>query len=109
MYLSVSYSLSIAQLFWDTAKGATSYSAQAITDQGLTVSCHTNDTYCALPGMACGQIYNVTVSASNSACNNSVTTKPYTLMTGQSCEQDVGWDWLERGWEGLVGWFKKQL
>uniref|UniRef100_A0A674DRB0 Uncharacterized LOC115157442 n=1 Tax=Salmo trutta TaxID=8032 RepID=A0A674DRB0_SALTR len=81
MYLSVSYSLSIAQLFWDTAKGATSYSAQAITDQGLTVSCHTNHTYCALPAMACGQIYNVTVSASNSACNNSVTTKPYTLMT----------------------------
>uniref|UniRef100_A0AAZ3P4N4 Fibronectin type-III domain-containing protein n=1 Tax=Oncorhynchus tshawytscha TaxID=74940 RepID=A0AAZ3P4N4_ONCTS len=81
MYLSVSYSLSIAQLFWDMAKGASSYSAQAITDQGLTVSCHTNDTYCDLPGMACGQIYNVTVSASNSACNSSVTTKPYILMT----------------------------
>ncbi|KAK6311083.1 hypothetical protein J4Q44_G00191380 [Coregonus suidteri] len=81
MHLSVSYSLSIAQLFWDTAKGATSYSAQAITDQGLTVSCHTNDTNCALPAMACGQLYNVTVSASNSACNNSVTSKPYTMMT----------------------------
>ena len=88
MNLSVRYNVSTAQVMWGAAKGATSYSVQAVTDQGLTVTCNTTDTSCPLNGLQCSQIYNVTVMAHNQACNSSVISAPYRLMTGLSPNQD---------------------
>lgn len=82
MNLSVHYNVSTAQVMWGATKGASSYSVQAVTDQGLTVTCNTTTTSCPLNGLQCSQIYNVTVMAHNQACNNSVTSAPYRLMTG---------------------------
>ena len=79
--------LLIAQLFWDFTQGATSFTALAATQQSLNTTCpETSDTNCALSGTQCGQIYNITVTAPNSACNGTgtATSDPYQLMTGQS-------------------------
>ncbi|KAM6948324.1 uncharacterized protein fndc7rs1 [Aplochiton taeniatus] len=83
MHLSVQYGLGIAQVLWDAARGATFYNAKAVTAQGLTATCFTNDTNCPLPAMRCGQVYSVTVTAQNPACNDTATSQPYSLMTGQ--------------------------
>lgn len=89
MNISTHYNVSTAQVLWGASKGTQSYSVQAVTDQGLTVTCNTTTTSCALTGLQCGQIYNVTVAAHNLACNNSVTSETYHLMTGQSLHQEV--------------------
>lgn len=91
MNLSVHYNVSTAQAMWDAARGARSYSVQAVTDQGWAVSCDANHTSCFLNGLQCSQIYNVTVTARNLVCNNTVTSEPYSLMTGllpEVCKAD---------------------
>lgn len=88
--LSVHYNVSTAQVMWEAARGASSYSAEAVTNQGMTISCNTTNTGCFLNSLQCSQIYNVTVTASNVACN-SVTSEIHCLMTG--------W-WLE--WENCT-------
>lgn len=82
MSLSVHYNVSTALVRWATARGARSYSVHAVTDQGLTDACNTTHTSCFLHGLQCSQIYNVTVKAHNMACNDSVTSEPYRLITG---------------------------
>ncbi|XP_037642392.1 tenascin-N-like [Sebastes umbrosus] len=81
MNLSVHYNESTAQVMWTAAGGASSYSVWAVTDQGLMVTCNTTNTSCYLNGLQCSQIYNVTVMARNMACNSTVTSEPYHLMT----------------------------
>lgn len=66
--ITTQYSLSIGQVEWDVAAGATSYVVMALTDQGRTSTCVTNDTYCALYNLDCSQLYNVTVTANNHVC-----------------------------------------
>lgn len=82
MSVSVHYNMSTALVRWGTARGSRSYSVHAVTDQGLTDACNTTHTSCFLHGLQCSQIYNVTVKAHNMACNDSVTSEPYRLMTG---------------------------
>ena len=82
--LSVHYNVSRAQVMWATASGASSYSVEAVTDQGLRITCNSTNNSCSLNGLHCGQIYNVTVSSHNQACNNTVTSEPQCLMTGGS-------------------------
>lgn len=82
--LSVSYNVSTAMVMWGAARGASSYSVQAVTNQGLTATCNTSQTNCFINGLQCGQIYNVTVSAHNQACNNTVVSERYRLLTGLS-------------------------
>lgn len=82
MNVSVLYNMSVAQVLWDAARGASSYSVEAVTNQGLTVTCNTTDTNCLLNGLQCSQIYNVTVTAHNLACNNTVMSETSLLMTG---------------------------
>lgn len=82
--MNVEYSLSIGQLFWDWSKGATFYSAKAITSEGLQISYNTNETNCVLYDLKCSQIYNITVTAHNEACMNIATSHPITLTTGES-------------------------
>ncbi|KAJ3599685.1 hypothetical protein NHX12_033641 [Muraenolepis orangiensis] len=90
-HLSTQYALSIGQVMWDPSAGADRYTVAAVTDQGVAVSCGTTDTYCALLGMGCGQMYNVSVTAHNSACNNSVTSQePVAIQTEPCPPNNVG-------------------
>lgn len=72
----------MAQVIWGTAKGASSYSVQAVTDQGSSVTCNTTTTSCVLNGLQCSNLYNITVMAQNLACNNTVASQPILFMTG---------------------------
>ncbi|XP_054602382.2 serine-rich adhesin for platelets [Nothobranchius furzeri] len=65
---SVHYNVSAAWVSWGAANDASSYFVQAIANQNQLVTCDTNDTFCSLNGLQCGQIYNVTVTAQNQAC-----------------------------------------
>lgn len=81
MNLSVHYNVSTAQVMWEAASGASSYSVQAVSDQSSTVTCNTINTSCFLNGLQCSQIYNVTVTAQNLACDNAIS-ETHCLMTG---------------------------
>ncbi|KAM9349923.1 fibronectin [Symphorus nematophorus] len=120
MNLTVHYNVSTAQVMWDAARGARSYSVQAVTDQGSTVTCNATNTNCFLSGLQCSQIYNVTVTAHNQACNNTVTSDPYRLMTepcpptsvqaSMVCEQltsTVSWQQSDLA-VGYVAYFNNQ-
>uniref|UniRef100_A0A8D3EA47 Fibronectin type-III domain-containing protein n=2 Tax=Scophthalmus maximus TaxID=52904 RepID=A0A8D3EA47_SCOMX len=65
---------------WAAASGASFYSVKAVTDQASTVTCNTTDTSCLLNGLRCSQIYNVTVTAHNLACD-SLTSATHPLTT----------------------------
>lgn len=82
--ISTQYSLSIGQVLWDRTAGAELYTVKGMTEQGTIVSCTTNDTYCPLYNMVCGQLYNITVTASNSVCQDvSTSTQSVAIMTGE--------------------------
>lgn len=70
MNLSVHYNVSTAQVTWGAARGASSYSAKAVAEQGFTVRCDTTNNSCFLTGLQCGQIYNVSVTAHTWACDS---------------------------------------
>lgn len=70
--------------------GAERYTVKGVTEQGVTVSCATNDTYCALYNMACGQVYTINVTASNHVCQDvSTSTQSVAIMTGEKGETHV--------------------
>ncbi|XP_054624499.1 uncharacterized protein LOC129177418 [Dunckerocampus dactyliophorus] len=117
MNLSIYFSIGEAHVMWNTARGAKSSSVQAVTDQGLTANCSTNGTHCTLTDLECSQIYNVTVTAHNKACNNTAISGTYQLMTepcppinveaSVQCEQliaTVSWELSELA-VGYVGYF----
>ncbi|XP_071348392.1 LOW QUALITY PROTEIN: pneumococcal serine-rich repeat protein-like [Trachinotus anak] len=118
--LSVHYNVSTAQVMWDAASGANSYSVEAVTDQGSMVTCNTTNNSCLLNGLQCSQIYNITVMARNLVCNNTVTSEPYRLMTepcpptnvqaNMACEQltsAVSWEQSDLA-VGYVAYFDDQ-
>ncbi|XP_017277744.1 serine-rich adhesin for platelets-like [Kryptolebias marmoratus] len=78
--VSVHYNVSAAWVSWSAAGGASSYSVQAVGAQVPAVTCDTNNTSCSLSGLQCSQIYNVTVTARNQACDR-VTSDISRLMT----------------------------
>nr|XP_019957336.1 PREDICTED: fibronectin-like [Paralichthys olivaceus] len=80
-HLSVHYNLSRAQVTWAASSGASSYSVEAVTDQGSMIICNSTNNSCSLNGLQCGQIYNVTVLSHNQDCNNTVTSAPERFMT----------------------------
>lgn len=83
-HITTQYSLSIGQVQWDMTAGAERYTVEGVTEQGVTVSCTTNDTYCALYNMACGQVYTINVTASNHVCQDvSTSTQSVAIMTGE--------------------------
>lgn len=70
--------------------GAERYTVKGVTEQGVTVSCATNDTYCALYNMACGQVYTINVTASNHVCQDvSTSTQSVAIMTGEKAGTHV--------------------
>ena len=81
MNLSIHYNVSTAQVMWEAGGGASSYSVQAVTDQGVMFTCNTTNTSCSLNGLKCGHIFNVSVAAHNRNCD-SVTSQTHRLMTG---------------------------
>ncbi|KAM4552488.1 fibronectin-like isoform 2-T2 [Odontesthes bonariensis] len=118
--VSVHYNMSTAEVMWDATKGASSYSAVAETDQGLTVTCNSTNTHCSLAGLQCSQIYNITVMTGNLACNNTVTSAPRRLMTepcpptnvqaNMTCEQltsTVSWQQSDHA-VGYIAYFDNQ-
>ncbi|KAI9522305.1 hypothetical protein NQZ68_037785, partial [Dissostichus eleginoides] len=119
MNLSVHHNVGTAQVMWAAARGATSYSVQAVADLGSGVTCNTTNTTCSINGLQCGQIYNVTVMAQNLACNS--TSEPYHHMTepcpptnvqvSMACEQltaTVSWQQSDFA-VGYVAYFNNQV
>ncbi|XP_041862145.1 fibronectin-like [Melanotaenia boesemani] len=113
-HITSQYSVTIGQTQWDTADGADYYTVRGETDQGLIVSCTTNDSYCALYNMDCGQMYNITVTAHNQVCKDvststeavSVITEPCPPNNVQAnviCQTDQGTVSWEASW-GAVGY-----
>lgn len=77
----------IGQVLWDMAAGADDYTVVGETEQGLTASCATNDTYCVLYNLKCGQVYHVSVTANNQACQGvSTSTEPAIIATGEKTQ-----------------------
>ncbi|XP_034052024.1 receptor-type tyrosine-protein phosphatase beta-like isoform X2 [Gymnodraco acuticeps] len=118
MNLSVHHNVGTAQVMWAAARGASSYSVQAVADLGSGVTCNTTNTTCSIDGLQCGQIYNVTVMAQNLACNS--TSEPYHHMTepcpptnvqvSMACEQltaTVSWQQSDFA-VGYVAYFDDQ-
>lgn len=69
------------------------YTVEGVTEQGLVVSCTTNDTYCALYNMKCGQMYNISVTANNHVCQGvSTSIEMVAITTGEKdiMEMQVG-------------------
>lgn len=83
MNITIQYNVGTAQVTWGPARGASSYSVQAVPDQGAMVTCSTNSTRCLLNELQCGRIYNLTVVAHNGGCA-SVASQSQQLMTGES-------------------------
>ncbi|XP_016319981.1 serine-rich adhesin for platelets-like [Sinocyclocheilus anshuiensis] len=75
-HLTVQYSPSTALLSWDVTKGGANFTAEAVTLEGLMVTCETSNTSCTFPDLGCGQIYNVSVTAHNSVCSDTVASDP---------------------------------
>ncbi|KAM9761579.1 uncharacterized protein fndc7b [Menidia menidia] len=108
-HVTSQYSVTIGQVQWDTTAGADYYTVRAETEQGVSVSCTTNDTYCALYNMGCGQMYNVTVTAHNHVCKDvssstepvRITTEPCppnNVQTNVNCQTDQGVVSWETSW-----------
>nr|XP_046247875.1 uncharacterized protein LOC124060678 [Scatophagus argus] len=104
------YSLTIGQVLWDMTAGADYYTAEGVTEQGLMVSCTTNDTYCAMYNMECGQMYSINVTANNHVCQGVSTSMetvtimtepcpPNNVQTNVQCQNNMG----TVSWEASFG------
>ncbi|XP_017573413.2 uncharacterized protein LOC108439482 [Pygocentrus nattereri] len=102
--VSVSYTPSVGQISWDMSRGAMSYMAMALTDQGLQTSCSSQDTTCVLYGMACSQTYNITLTAKNSVCQGGVVSTPVTVDTEPCPPTNVQVRAVCSRKEGVVAW-----
>ncbi|XP_047442067.1 uncharacterized protein LOC125008801 [Mugil cephalus] len=104
-HITTQYSVTIGQVQWDMTAGADYYTVRGETDQGLMVSCSTNDTYCALYNMVCGQMYNIKVTAHNHVCRDLATsTEPVTIMTEPCPPKNVETNVNCQDGEGTVSW-----
>lgn len=59
-----------ALLDWTYSEGALNYTATALSPSGHISTCSSNFTNCELPELHCGQMYNLTVVASDGQCNS---------------------------------------
>uniref|UniRef100_A0A8D3DKS8 Fibronectin type-III domain-containing protein n=1 Tax=Scophthalmus maximus TaxID=52904 RepID=A0A8D3DKS8_SCOMX len=109
-HVTALYSPSIGQVLWDKSAGADNYTVVGVTEQGLTVSCVTSDTYCGVYTLKCGQSYNVSVTADSHVCRGvststeavAITTEPCppnNVEAGVQCQNDVG----TVSWEASFG------
>lgn len=84
MHITTEYNQMIGQVLWDMTAGADNYTVEGVTDEGLMVSCITDDNFCAVYDMKCGEMYRVTVTANNDVCQGlSTSTEAVTITTGE--------------------------
>ncbi|XP_034439595.1 uncharacterized protein LOC117760582 [Hippoglossus hippoglossus] len=57
---------------WEEEEGVSSYRVQASGPDGHRTECNSTETSCQLPGLHCGQLYNLTLTAQDGECDNSV-------------------------------------
>lgn len=82
--ITTKYSVSIGQVVWDVVAGADYYTVKGETQQGSVASCITNDTYCVLYNLDCGQLYSLSVTANNQVCVGVDTSnETVTITTGE--------------------------
>ncbi|XP_062337582.1 fibronectin type III domain-containing protein 7-like [Osmerus eperlanus] len=63
----------IATVTWQDTNGAEYYTATMTTGSNQSYPCMSPSSQCSFPDLACGLLYSVSVSASNSQCNSSTT------------------------------------
>ncbi|XP_008292889.1 uncharacterized protein fndc7b [Stegastes partitus] len=109
-HVTTHYSLTIGQVQWDMTTGAAYYFVKAETDEGLSSTCNTPDTFCALYDMKCSQKYHVKVTANNNVCTDaSTSTENVTIITEPcppkhlqatvNCQENIGLV----SWEASMG------
>lgn len=81
--VSVSYMPRVALLLWDMTRGADSYTAKAVSQQGFQTSCSSRDTSCVLYSLNCSQIYNITLTAYSNMYQDGAESNTLTLNTGE--------------------------
>ncbi|XP_058265731.1 uncharacterized protein LOC131365857 [Hemibagrus wyckioides] len=74
VFVQLNCNSSSFSLNWTSVNGAVYYTAVARASVGQNSSCTTNSSSCDLRQLACGQIYNITVTASNSQCSSNQST-----------------------------------
>ncbi|XP_017343677.1 uncharacterized protein LOC108276481 [Ictalurus punctatus] len=79
--VSVSYLPPVALLMWEMTRGADSYIARAVSQQGFQKFCSTRDTSCALYNLNCSQIYNISLTAYSDLYQDGVKSNSLTLNT----------------------------
>ncbi|XP_053326269.1 uncharacterized protein LOC128500923 [Spea bombifrons] len=60
----------LGSLWWDSALGATMYSAVVTGANGWNITCTSQTTTCDISGLECGQTYSVLLTASNFHCSS---------------------------------------
>ncbi|XP_063075940.1 uncharacterized protein LOC134465972, partial [Engraulis encrasicolus] len=84
---TVVYSPPVAEVSWSASRGATYYTAEALTQHGHGSNCSTNATSCELQDLLCGQTYDISITAHNQVCPE--TTEPFQLETEPCPPQSV--------------------
>ncbi|XP_078263985.1 fibronectin type III domain-containing protein 7-like [Rhinoraja longicauda] len=91
-------------VWWDQSEGAMFYTAMAEGMEGDWYSCNTTEANCEIPGLPCGQWYNVTVLAMDENCTSlpssaveiqTVPCIPQNMVAHINCENNtisVFWD-----------------
>ena len=75
----------ILSVSWAEADGADSYMATVQDSNGLSTACHAMaEGFCDVDGLACGQIYHVTVVSSDGVCDSPPTDAPV-AYSGMLC------------------------
>lgn len=102
--VNASYLPPIVLLLWDMTRGADSYNAQALSQQGLQTSCSVRDTSCALYNLNCSQIYNITLTAYSDLYQDGVKSNTLILNTGgkrfgQPIIDRLECEWLKKGFK----------
>ncbi|KAF7202765.1 putative LOC107392962-like protein [Nothobranchius furzeri] len=103
-HITSQYSMTIGQVQWDVANGAKYYIVNGQTEQGLSVSCNTSDTYCALYNMMCGQIYNITATANNQVCKDVSSVEAATITTEPCPPNNVEASVNSQNYQGTISW-----
>lgn len=75
-------STSTGLVSWEAGQGVLSYLVRAVGADGFQTQCSSTNTSCSLPGLRCGQLYNLTSVGQDGRCNSSAA-----LVTLQSGTQ----------------------
>ncbi|XP_026097187.1 fibronectin type III domain-containing protein 7-like [Carassius auratus] len=79
---------SITTVTWDSARGASSYTVNAVSTWGSNRTCYNTDSSCSFPDLDCGQNYTITVTAEDDNCV-SLTSAPITVTTDPCPQSDL--------------------